>query len=217
MYLPSIETFLYMLPAFVMAISFHEFAHAWMADRLGDPTARQYGRLTLDPRSHFDLFGFVLFVFAGFGWAKGVPYDSRYFRGNKRMAMILVSLAGVTANMILATLAIIGQCILVFKVASPTYIHSSIYEIFNWIFRYNIIFAIFNLLPIPPLDGSKVIAALLPGDFEEKIAALNPYGFFILIALIYFGWTDRILWPLINKIALGMYQTIVPIFQGGLF
>ena len=193
---PSIETSLYMLPAFVIAISFHEFAHAWVADKLGDHTARFAGRMTLDPRSHFDVFGFLLFIFAGFGWAKGVPYNSNNFNCNKRLGTILVSIAGVTANLLLAFIsAVIYYGLLIFDLSLAI---GPIGNLIEKIFIYNIVFMVFNLLPIPPLDGSKIVAALIPGDFEEVLNAVNPYGMFILIGLIYLGWIDKVMPRLID-------------------
>ena len=193
---PSIETILYTLPAFVMAISFHEFAHAWVADKLGDHTARLAGRMTLDPRAHFDVFGFLLFIFAGFGWAKGVPYNSNNFNCNKRLGTILVSIAGVTANLLLAFIsAVIYYGLLIFDLSLAI---GPIGNLIEKIFIYNIVFMVFNLLPIPPLDGSKIVAALIPGDFEEVLNAVNPYGMFILIGLIYLGWIDKVMPRLID-------------------
>ena len=193
---PSVETILYTLPAFVMAISFHEFAHAWVADKLGDHTARFAGRMTLDPRSHFDVFGFLLFIFAGFGWAKGVPYKSNNFHCNKRLGTILVSIAGVTANLLLAFIsAVIYYGLLIFDLSLAI---GPIGNLIEKIFIYNIVFMVFNLLPIPPLDGCKIVAALIPGDFEEVLNAVNPYGMFILIGLIYLGWIDKVMPRLID-------------------
>ena len=193
---PSVETILNTLPAFVMAISFHEFAHAWVADKLGDHTARFAGRMTLDPRSHFDVFGFLLFIFAGFGWAKGVPYNSNNFNCNKRLGTILVSIAGVTANLLLAFIsAVIYYGLLIFDLSLAI---GPIGNLIEKIFIYNIVFMVFNLLPIPPLDGSKIVAALIPGDVEEVLNAVNPYGMFILIGLIYLGWIDKVMPRLID-------------------
>lgn len=210
----SMTQILYSIPAFIIAISCHEFAHAWVADRFGDPTARQYGRLTLNPISHIDLFGLVLFFVAGFGWAKGVPYNAAYFRGNKRIAMIAVSLAGVTANLILAVLSLSLYAILLYNM-SYSQTHFVILQVLQMMFSYNVMFFVLNLMPIPPLDGSKLVAALLPGDFEAKIAAVNPYGFFILIGLIYLAGFSKVLGVLTDKMAQGLVQVIFPIFQGG--
>lgn len=199
---PSIETILYMLPAFVIAISFHEFAHAWVADKLGDHTARFAGRMTLDPRSHFDVFGFFVFIFLHFGWAKGVPYNSNNFRCNRRVGTILVSLAGVTANLILAIIfTAISYLLYIFQI---DVLSGPIGRILDYGSYYNIVFMVFNLLPIPPLDGSKIVAALIPGDFEEVLNAVNPYGMFILIGLIYLGWINKVMPKLIN----GAYETV---------
>ena len=212
MHLPSVEDILYSAPAFILAISCHEFAHAWVADRFGDPTARQMGRLTLNPRSHFDLFGFLLLIFAGLGWAKGVPYNSTYFRGNKRVAMIAVSLAGVMANLILAVVSITLFSIFFRQISDD----SIVLRVLSTIFSYNVLFFVLNLIPIPPLDGSKIVAALLLGDFEEKITSLNPnFGFFILLGLVYMGWLQRVVDTLSEKMCDGLFHFIFPIFQGG--
>ena len=206
MHFPSLEQIIYTMPAFVLAISFHEFAHAWVADKLGDSTARRHGRLTLDPRSHFDLFGFLLFIFAGFGWAKGVPFNSANFEGNKRVATIAVSLAGVIANFIIACLAFLLIKISGLVEGEPSY------EILFNIAHFNVIFMVFNLLPIPPLDGSKILAALIPWEFEERLYSLDRYGFIILIILVYTGWTGNVLWPLMLRIREALEVMINSIF-----
>jgi len=203
---PSLEQIIYTMPAFVLAISFHEFAHAWVADKLGDSTARRHGRLTLDPRSHFDLFGFLLFIFAGFGWAKGVPFNSANFEGNKRVATIAVSLAGVIANFIIACLAFLLIKISGLVEGEPSY------EILFNIAHFNVIFMVFNLLPIPPLDGSKILAALIPWEFEERLYSLDRYGFIILIILVYTGWTGNVLRPLMLRTRDVLEATINSIF-----
>ena len=206
MHFPSLEQIIYTMPAFVLAISFHEFAHAWVADKLGDSTARRHGRLTLDPRSHFDLFGFLLFIFAGFGWAKGVPFNSANFEGNKRVATIAVSLAGVIANFIIACLAFLLIKISGLVEGEPSY------EILFNIAHFNVIFMVFNLLPIPPLDGSKILAALIPWEFEERLYSLDRYGFIILIILVYTGWTGNVLRPLMLRTRDVLEATINSIF-----
>lgn len=212
MYFPTIERFLFMLPAFVLAISCHEYAHAWVADKFGDPTARMHGRLTLNPRSHFDLFGFLLFIFAGFGWAKGVPFDSRYFKGNKRIAMISVALAGVTANLLLAIISLIVLNLFLRSGGISPVVDSFLIPTLSYIFQYNVIFMIFNLLPIPPLDGSKVIAALIPGDFEERLSSLDRFGFLFLIILIVSGWTNSVLFPLMNRTIFALRNLVELLF-----
>ena len=186
-------TFLLTIPAVLWAISFHEFCHAYAAKMVGDPTAERHGRLTLSPLAHFDLVGTLLLLFAGFGWAKPVPINTRYFR-NPQRDMVLVSLAGIAGNILTAAV-----CVLIFR-----FLGGFIFEltgrpgiiVIERMLLINLGLASFNLIPIPPLDGSKVLYAFLPFGALRHYYWLERYGMFILIALLVTGIIDLIFTPI---------------------
>ena len=142
---------LYRIPAILVALSFHEWAHAYAAYKLGDPTARNMGRMTINPFAHIDPLGFLTLLLFRFGWAKPVPISTRYFK-NARRDELIVSLAGVAANLILAFLSMGVLYIFIFT----TGVNQAGMELFSNFFFLNISLCIFNLLPIPPLDGYHV-------------------------------------------------------------
>jgi len=168
-------------PFFILGIVLHEYAHGWVAWKLGDPTAKYSGRLTLDPRAHFDPLGAMMFIISalmgiGFGWAKPVPVNYYNLR-NPRRDVVLVSLAGAGANILLAF-----GCLLIYHLLG--FLFSGIAIFFEIGFLLNLFLALFNLLPIPPLDGSKVLMALLPPRYAYAYAGLEMYGFIILLIFI---------------------------------
>jgi Zn-dependent protease len=158
----------------------HEVAHGWVAYLFGDDTARRYGRLTLNPVSHIDLIGALMLFIVGFGWAKPVPVNY-YNLKNSRFAIMSVALAGCTANILIAVGALF---LLQFETISASTFY---YSMLNIVARINIILGAFNLIPIPPLDGSKVLMSFLPQDAQQQLAKLEPYGFFILAILLFTG------------------------------
>lgn len=173
-----------MLPFFVLGIVLHEYAHGWVAWKLGDPTAKYSGRLTLDPRAHFDPVGGLMFLISalfgvGFGWAKPVPVNYYNLRDPKR-DVILVSLAGAFANILVGFV-----CLLLHYLFKPFSDFLSSWFAIGFIL--NFFLAFFNLLPIPPLDGSKVVMALLPYRYAYLFARLEIYGFLFLFLLILSG------------------------------
>jgi Zn-dependent protease len=167
------------IPALIAALTIHEYAHARAAVAMGDPTPRFLGRVTLNPIPHIDPIGLILLFIAGFGWAKPVEVNHRNFRDGRR-GMFVVSLAGAGANIALGFVAwffllLLGELNLIGMVWQKTL----------WqLYRYNLMFAVFNLLPIPPLDGSKVLMSLLPGHLAYQYQKIEPYGNYILIALV---------------------------------
>ena len=175
----------------LFSVILHEIAHGYIALRLGDTTARDAGRLTLNPIKHIDLFGTIilplLFVMVGapvFGWAKPVPYDPRFLK-NPQKASGLIALAGPATNFSLAIFfALISRIVILFPLDQFL---STFYLFLAVIVQVNIALAIFNLLPIPPLDGSGVLFSVLPRGTERMQAVLHRYGFILLIALIYMG------------------------------
>jgi Zn-dependent protease len=185
--IPSLEVLLFRALALLVAAPLHELAHAYAADRLGDPTPRRFGRLTLNPLAHLDPLGTILLLVAGFGWAKPVPIDPSYFPDWRR-GLVLVAAAGPLANVILAFL--FG---LPFKlgVLPP----APFSELLLTLVFINAVLAVFNLIPVPPLDGSKILIGLLPGPLGLAYARLQNYGVLILFALIWFRVTDVLVRP----------------------
>ena len=178
------------LPGLLIAIIFHELAHGLTAYWLGDPTAKNAGRLTLNPIKHIDPVGFLFMLIFRFGWAKAVPINPSYFKNRKRDT-ILVSIAGVTTNFIIA---IITGAVLVYAPIGNE-ILAQMLVITLW---YNIMLGVFNLMPFPPLDGSKVVASLLPVKLEYYFYKYEKYFYLILIFLIATRGISRILGPLVD-------------------
>ena len=185
---------IYRIPALLFAISIHEYAHAQCADSMGDPTARYMGRLTFNPMAHLDPIGAILLVVAGFGWAKGVPINVNNFR-NRREGILKVSFAGPAANLFLCFLAALMMALL----GRMGMLSDGLYKFLFWMQLYNVWFAFINLIPVPPLDGSRILSELLPAkqswQFNEIV---DRYGFYILIALVFTGITSMIINPLAN-------------------
>lgn len=184
--------------ALLVAVSIHEFSHAWMADRLGDPTPRINGRLTLSPLAHLDPIGTLMLLLTRFGWGKPVPIDP-YNLENPRRDTALISLAGPASNLILATILSVFTGLLNLWFIDLLFLP---------IIILNTSLAIFNLLPIPPLDGSKILLGLLPYDLAlEWEEILEQYGLIIILFLL-FPFTGR---PLITYILLPIINFILDI------
>lgn len=191
--------FVVWVTALVIAITIHEFAHAFAADRLGDPTPRIQGRLTLNPLAHLDPLGTLMLLIASFGWGKPVQFDPFNLENPKRDAAI-ISLAGPGANLILATLL---SLIVRFSLLDGS---NFIYALIQPVILLNVILAVFNLLPIHPLDGFKIVGGLLPHKRYLEWQELAPYGIFILLLLLFpFGSSG----PLIGNIIMPVIDFIL--------
>ena len=183
-------SFLLNLPGLLVAIVIHEFSHGFAAYLLGDNTAKEAGRLSLNPLKHIDIAGFVFLLVFKFGWAKPVPINSLNFKKRKRDT-ILVSLAGPFSNFLMAI--IIG-----FIISSGIVTNNVLANILIIMLWYNIMLGAFNLLPFPPLDGSKVLASLLPLKYEHFFYKYERYFYLVLIILIATNAMDKILSPFID-------------------
>ena len=174
----------------LICITFHEVSHGHTAYILGDPTADRQGRLSLNPLKHLDLWGMVLLIFAKVRWAKPGPVKPRYFR-NPRTDMALVSIAGPLSNVILSAVAAVGYAVSAFY---AIYLDLAwldwVAEFFNYVCSISAGLAVFNLLPIPPLDGSKVVFSLLPQEWYWKLMRYERYGMLLLMALVFTGALD---------------------------
>ncbi len=190
------------VPVLLFSLTFHEFAHAWSAYRLGDPTAAAMGRLTLNPIRHLDLFGTIVLVISGFrfGWAKPVPVNPYNFRDPK-FGMFLSAAAGPAANILLAF-----GCGLILRWLGPPIsgggggLGMAIYQVFFVGLMMNLSLAFFNLIPLPPLDGSKILMGLAPAQWEVPLLRLQQVGPMILIGIIAIGFIAHvpILWMFIG-------------------
>jgi Zn-dependent protease len=201
---------LYYLPGVFIGLSFHEFAHGLAAYFMGDKTAKDAGRLTIDPRAHIDILGFVTLLFAGFGWAKPVPINPWNFR-KRRLGTIIVSLAGPIMNLFLAFITLF----FVFSFEIFGWNNEIIYNIVLGIFYVNVSLFLFNLLPIPPLDGSKILASVLPPELEGKLYAIEKYSYLILIMLLVTKSLNYILDPLFRGTTTALQVLVINII--GLF
>ena len=151
------NTLVFRVPALLFAITIHEYAHAQAADAMGDPTPRYMGRLTMNPLAHLDVFGALMLVIVGFGWAKPVAIDDNNFR-NRRDGILKVSLAGPAANLFVCFLAALVAAVM----QNFGLLSNGVYQFLLWMQLYNVWFAFFNLIPVPPLDGAKILCTLLP-------------------------------------------------------
>ena len=205
----SILEMLYRIPAILVALSFHEFAHAYAAYRLGDPTARNLGRMTINPLAHIDLWGFLMLLLVRFGWAKPVPINPRNFKKPRRDE-IIVSLAGVVMNFLLA---FVSMFLFYLILGGFKYYNEALNSIIYSFFYINLALFVFNLLPIPPLDGFHVAQCL----FMRKLGTrpfefLERYGFIILIVLLMSGALTRILSYAVTGIMAGMTTVLDILF-----
>lgn len=181
--------FVLVVGALVVSISIHEYAHAKAADLLGDDTARLLGRVTLDPRAHLDPIGSVMLVLAGFGWGKPVPFNPINLENPKRDSSI-IALAGPMSNFILGGVLALAVSFVGANSILGSFLYFTIF--------YNLVLGVFNLIPVYPLDGFKIIAGLLPSNLHIQWMQMAQYGIFILLILVVTGATDVIVTPVIH-------------------
>lgn len=202
------NTLIFRVPALLFAITIHEYAHAQAADAMGDPTPRYMGRLTMNPLAHLDVFGALMLVIVGFGWAKPVAIDANNFR-NRRDGILKVSLAGPAANLFVCFLAALVAAVM----QNFGLLSQGVYQFLLWMQLYNVWFAFFNLIPVPPLDGAKILCTLLPEKQAwEYDNFVGSYGIYILLALVFTG----VIGMIINPLA-GLYMGIVSSILGLIF
>ncbi len=190
----NLATFVSRAITLIIAFSIHEFAHAWTANSFGDSTPRINGRLTLNPLAHLDPLGSLMLILVGFGWAKPVPVNPYVLRQHSRSAMMWVSLAGPLSNFLLAILAALPFQLALFSV-SDLYAyfsaqHSLLPTLPGFLFDFitlNLVLGLFNLIPLPPLDGDKILEFFLPDGWNRALAGIRPYGPMILILLFVVG------------------------------
>ncbi|MBI4263049.1 MAG: site-2 protease family protein [Acidobacteria bacterium] len=182
----------------LLSLTVHEAAHAWSADRLGDATARRLGRLSLNPAVHIDPIGTILFpliaILTGLpiiGWAKPVPVSVAQLRGNWRRKYMLIAAAGPASNLVLAATAAVGVRLMGFEAAGD-----ALFRFLLLMVVINVLLAVFNMLPVPPLDGGNVLSGLLGGRAADLIDSIRPYGFLILYGLLLTGVFERVVFPI---------------------
>lgn len=204
------------LPAVLIAITFHEFAHAFVADKLGDDTPRRQGRLSLNPFAHLDPIGSIMLIFAGFGWGKPVEIDSRNFNRNIKMpvAEAMVAAAGPIMNFILAIIFAVIYAI-IWKFA-PTFMVNQIGFIIMLMIQscivINLGLGIFNLIPLPPLDGSKIVMGFLPYNAKNWVQQYGQYFYIAFVVIWVTGIAGRIISPLISGAYTGLMKLVCSMF-----
>ena len=199
----SLKDIPYIAITLMLAFTFHEFAHAYVAFKFGDLTAKKQGRLTLNPLKHLDPFGTLLIFLAGFGWARPVPVN-RFFFKKPRLAGVLVSIAGPLSNLVLASIGfIIGYGVSKFGYTPDNFIY-----FLNLFIKLNIVLFIFNLLPFPPLDGYRILEDLAPNEMRAKMTQYEQYGILIFLVLVITPLDQYTIQPIFN--------TVVPWVAGGL-
>jgi len=186
----------------LLSLTFHEAAHAWSADRLGDATARLLGRVSLNPAVHIDPIGTIAFPLIAMvtglpilGWAKPVPVNTLNLRQHWKQKFMLIAAAGPVSNLVLATIAAVGVRMMGFE-TGPDGLGGLAFQFLLAMVILNVLLAVFNMVPVPPLDGGNVLAGLLPGKGHEIFDRLRPYGFLIIYGLLLSG----ILWQIVDPV-----------------
>src|SRR5271157_1619929 len=195
-------TFILLAIPLLYSVILHELAHGWVAYRMGDSTAKWQGRLSLNPLRHLDPIGTLMLFLFGFGWAKPVPVNFSNLR-DKRKGLILVSSAGIITNMLLAFLAFF-----LYRFLSPEP-GGVLSTLLYYLAQINIILASFNMIPIPPLDGSKILMGFAPESITKVLDQIEPFGFFIVIGLLYLGFLNPVI-DLFQHVILAIISVFLP-------
>ena len=211
---------LYLVPVILLSLSFHEFSHAYASYKLGDPTAKDAGRITLNPLKHLDILGSIMLLLTRFGWAKPVPINPLYYKDREKGTM-LVSFAGPLSNIILAFLASFPMVFLAYKNGYyigliPRFnIEAILFNLSYYFYLININLAVFNILPVPPLDGSKILVGILPAKEYYRLLYYERYtGLIFMVLLFVFPQVlERILGPLIWAVGTGILTIVEPVVR----
>jgi len=191
--------FLFVAIPLLFSVIVHEVAHGWVAYRMGDPTAKWMGRLTLNPLKHLDPIGTLMLFLVGFGWAKPVPVNFNKI-SDKRKGLILVSSAGIVSNILIALIAMLFARLFSTSSSEMTFV------LIHYVAQINITLAALNLIPIPPLDGSKILMGFVSERTQYSLARLEPYGFFIIVALLFLGLLNPLItlfrWIIVTMIGI---------------
>lgn len=207
----DLQTLPYIIITLLIAFSVHEFAHAYVAYKFGDPTAKEQGRLTLNPMNHLDPIGTILIIIAGFGWARPVPVN-RYRLRNPRLGGIMVSLAGPVSNLLLAIIGGALYVIIFYLGVDGTLgmILSGFFDSFIWL---NCVLFVFNLLPLPPLDGYRIVQDLVSNNVRAKLSQYEVYGSIILLVLIIVDpLYDVTIGPIFGQVLPALFYGILDFF-----
>ncbi|MFQ5899874.1 MAG: site-2 protease family protein [Candidatus Methylomirabilia bacterium] len=209
--LAFLQALILKIPALLIAVTVHEVAHGVVADRLGDPTARLQGRLTLNPLPHIDPIGAIAFVLAGFGWAKPVPVNAANLRRPIR-DMAMVAGAGPATNLITAFASLLLFHFWIASAVQWPIFTVPLFEFLQWTYRYNLVLAIFNLLPLPPLDGGHFLPYLLPRQSWARLQQFKQIAPFVLILLVMSGVVGQVLGPVVRFVNAVFHLIVSPLF-----
>lgn len=195
----------------IIALTFHELAHGWVSGKLGDPTPKLEGRMTLNPLAHLDVIGTILMILTGFGWAKPVMVNPMYYK-DKKKGMALVAVAGPLMNILLGFLGVLVMAlfaILLDKNIVPNQTWTWTAYILRLFIVRNLCFAVFNFIPIPPLDGSRLVSMFLPDNMYYKLMQFERYGIILIMVLSIAGVFDKIIGTGVNLLMQGMVNLIL--------
>lgn len=208
-----VQQLVLLIPAFLIAVTVHELAHGLVADRLGDPTARAQGRLTLNPLPHIDPLGAIAFLLAGFGWARPVPVNA-YNLKHPRRDMAWIAAAGPLSNFVVAFLGLVAL-VLIQRLVPSAFLGEPLSGLLIAVFRFNLALAIFNLIPLPPLDGGHFLPYFLPNASWTTLHRLEQYGPMVLLLLVMSGATRYVVGPVMGVVAAFYFWLVRLIFGAG--